>query len=127
MQYLEIHELICWHLAYTSNFGLDYTESSSFRTFILPVTGTMYILISPLAGPGCTQINFYSDLAFVSGESQKKTQKPSKLGKMQYSHSQRLTVSKKFYGILNREIGNQLVANIYRVVSKVADVAYFEF
>jgi len=40
--------------------------------------------------------------------------------------SQRLTGSTKFYGIVNRDINSQLVANIYRGVSEVVNVAYFE-
>jgi len=36
-------------------------------------------------------------------------------------------IFEKKCGIVNGEIGSQLVANIYRVVSEVAAVAYFEF
>jgi len=39
---------------------------------------------------------------------------------------QRLTVSTKFYGIVNRDISSQHIANIYRGVSEVVNVAYFE-
>jgi len=65
----------------------------------------------------------------MSGENQKQTIKAFQTGEnaVAYSHSQSWTVSKKFYGIVNREIGSQVVANIYGVVSEVAAVAYVEF
>jgi len=53
--------------------------------------------------------------------------KLSRHRKIQYSHSRRLTVSTKFYGIINTEISSQLVANIYIVVSEVGTLVYFEF
>jgi len=34
--------------------------------------------------------------------------------------------STKFYSIVNRDISSQLVANMYRGVSEVTNVAYFE-
>ena len=40
--------------------------------------------------------------------------------------SQRLTVSTKFYGIVNRDISSQLIANIYRGISEVVNVAYLQ-
>ena len=45
--------------------------------------------------------------------------KLSRHWKMQYCHSQRLTLSTKFYDIMNSEIRSQLVANIHSVVSEL--------
>jgi len=41
--------LFFWQMAYSRNFGL-----ASVRTFILPGPGTMYLLCTPLVGPGNT-------------------------------------------------------------------------
>ena len=42
-------------------------------------------------------------------------------------YSQRLAVSAKFYGVVNREISIQLIANIFAEWFQMGAVAYFEF
>jgi len=79
------------------------TKKFSVRIFILPVPDVLYIL-SPLVGPGCTHISFYAlwcfDVAFAAGKN-KSRPKRSQHRKIKCSHSQRLTVSTKFYGIVS--------------------------
>jgi len=81
--------------------------------------GYDFTLISPLVGPGCTQISLIPlwcwkrPLTCQSCQLKPKAD-PKLYRRRNIQCSQRLTVSTKFHGIVNGDISSQLVENIYR-------------